>query len=265
MKTLIFTLILSNHATVYGLSHRTVTRRTALTRALSAPAALVAGGVAAPTAALGVVLPPTDSLERAALLSAIASRAPDATVLDALEALVPMDPSKGRGATEAADLGGEWLLLWSVGAEAFSPLLTLPRPLRPESYQYLGDVAAAEVGEGRVAQGLTGGLLGSNQLWLSSGSVADEDDPSVLDIKPPFRFQTGGKLGTGKPKKMIVEAGSDADFRAVNSRTREAQLAPPNKYKQLYLEGGGPGALRISTITEGDPVIVGAIFVHQKI
>lgn len=247
-----------------GLSQSSVTRRTALARVFSAPAALVATG-SAPTEALSAVPPAVDSSGRTDLLSSIASRSPDATVLAALEALVPLDPSKGRGAAEADDLDGEWRLLWSVGAEAFSPLLTLPRPFRPDSYQYLGGVAAAEVGEGRVAQGLTGGLLGPNQLWLSSGAVANEEDPSVLDIKPPFRFQVGGKAGTARPKKTIVEAGNDADFRAVNARTEEAQLAPPNKYKQLYLEGGGPGALRISTITEGDPVIIGAIFVHQKI
>ena len=45
----------------------------------------------------------------------------------------------------------------------------------------------------------------------------------------------------------------------------QAQRAPPNKYKQTYLEGGGKGALRISTVTEGDPVIVGEIFVHRKV
>ena len=47
---------------------------------------------------------------------------------------------------------GEWELIWSYGAEAFSPLLTLPRPFRPDSYQYLGPIATIEVGEGRVAQ-----------------------------------------------------------------------------------------------------------------
>ena len=52
-------------------------------------------------------------------------------------------------------------------------------------------------------------------------------------------------------------------FRKVNVRTDEAQQAPANKYKQLYLESGGVGALRISTVTEGDPVIVGEVFVHR--
>jgi len=175
--------------------------------------------------------------------------------------------SKGRGAAEP-DLGGEWKLIWSYGAEAFSPLLTLPKPFRPESLQYLGDVATSEVGEGRVAQGLTGGVLfpGTGlQLWLSSGAVVAEDDPSVLVIKPPFRLQLGGQVRSGTKKKTVVEGGSDADFRSQNARTVEAQEAPPNRYKQMYLEGGGSGALRVSTITDGDPVIVGATFVHQKI
>ena len=140
-----------------------------------------------------------------------------------------------------------------------------------------------------------GGVLGPVQLWLSSGAVVSGDDPSVLDIKPPFRLQAGGRAGSGATKRTIVEAGSDADFRKANVRTEEvhrafpgtntlalcnpsilaltlyghnpnqAQRAPPNKYKQTYLEGGGKGALRISTVTEGDPVIVGEIFVHRKV
>ena len=110
-----------------------------------------------------------------------------------------------------------------------------------------------------------GGVLGPVQLWLSSGALVSGDDPSVLDIKPPFRLQAGGRAGSGATKRTIVEAGSDADFRKANVRTEEAQRAPPNKYKQTYLEGGGKGALRISTVTEGDPVIVGEIFVHRKL
>lgn len=77
-----------------------------------------------------------------------------------------------------------------------------------------------------------------------------------------FRFE----LGTADPrssKSTIVEAGSDAEFRALNARSSEAQAAPKNRYLQEYLETTGPGALRISRIISGDPVIVGAIFVHQ--
>jgi hypothetical protein len=64
---------------------------------------------------------------------------------------------------------------------------------------------------------------------------------------------------------MVAEAGSDAEFRQLNARTEEAQQAPMNQYKQLYLEREGKGSLRISTITDGDPVIVGAIFCHVKL
>ena len=91
------------------------------------------------------------------------------------------------------------------------------------------------------------------------------DDPSVLEIFPPFRFELGGRYQTGKPKTLVVEAGSDAEFRKLNARTSEAQAAPKNRYQQLYLERNGKGSLRISTITDGDPVIVGAIFVHEKL
>jgi hypothetical protein len=202
------------------------------------------------------------------LLQAIKSSksSDEAQVRDAIQQLVPLDPSRGRGATMADDLSGEWKLLWSAKADAFSPLLKLPRPFKPDSYQYLGSAASLEVGSGRVAQGLTGGILGpSLQLWLSSGVEPSAADPSILEIYPPFRFQVGGRYQTRRPKTTIVEAGSDAEFRQLNARTSEAQQAPKNSYQQLYLEPNGKGSLRISTITDGDPVIIGAIFIHQKL
>ena len=58
---------------------------------------------------------------------------------------------------------------------------------------------------------------------------------------------------------------SDADFCKVNTQSAEAQLAPRNKYEQLYLEDFGTGSLRVSMIARGDPVIVGDMFVHQKL
>ena len=181
-----------------------VSRRAALTGAFSGSAAVLL-----PFAGASATVPaaPADLPERAALLSAISSGAPDSVVLSKIEALVLLDPGKGRGAAERDDLSGEWELIWSYGAEAFSPLLTLPRPFRPDSYQYLGPIATVEVGEGRVAQGLVGGVLGPVQLWLSSGAVVSGDDPSVLDIKPPFRLQAGGRAGSGATKRTIVEAG----------------------------------------------------------
>ena len=141
----------------------------------------------------------------------------------------------------------------------------LPSPFRPDSYQYFGGVAAREVGEGRVAQGLSGGVLGPLELWLSSGAVAREGHPSTLEIFPPFCFQLGRAPGSASPKRTIVEADSDAEFREVNARSTEAQLAPKNKYEQLYLENFGSGSLRVSMVTSGDPVIVGEMFVHQKL
>ncbi|VEU41100.1 unnamed protein product [Pseudo-nitzschia multistriata] len=200
------------------------------------------------------------------LLQSIRNNNSEAEILAAIDTLVPLDPSENKGATMASDLDGEWELLWSAKAEAFSPLLKLPKPFKPDSFQYLGSAAAQEVGPGRVAQGLTGGILGANtQLWLSSGVRPSSDDASVLEILPPFRFEVGGRYGSGTPKNRLVEAGSDAEFRKLNARTTEAQEAPKNSYKQLYLEREGKGSLRISTITAGDPVIVGAIFVHRKL
>ena len=74
----------------------------------------------------------------------------------------------------------------------------------------------------------------------------------------------GGGAGV-KEKRTIVESESDADFRRVNARSDEAQMAPRKEYMQLYLEDFGPGSLRVSVITRGDPVIVGDMFVHQKL
>ena len=237
-----------------------ISRKAALKGAFSAAVVLPFAGASATSSCTTADFP-----ERTALLSAIASGASDSVVLFKIDALMLLDPAKGR-VTEKDDLlAGEWKLVWSYGAESFSPLLTLPRPFRPDSYQYLGPIATDEVGEGRVAQGLMGGVLGPLQLWLSSGAMVSSDDPSVLDIKPPFRLQAGGRAGSGVAKRMIVEAGSDAAFRKANFRTDEAQRAPPSKYKQIYLEGGGKGALRISTVTEGDNFEVGAKFVHRKL
>jgi hypothetical protein len=211
--------------------------------------------------------PKPEAQARSHLLDSIRSNNSEKQVLGAIETLLPFDPAQGRGATIelANDLDGEWRLLWSAKADAFSPLLKLPKPFKPDSYQYLGTPAATEVGQGRVAQGLTGGILGPIQLWLSSGVTPSLQDPSVLDILPPFRFQVGGRYLSGTPKTTIVEAGSDAEFRQVNARTQQAQEAPKNAYQQLYLERNGKGSIRISTVADGDPVIVGAIFVHQKL
>ena len=171
-------------------------------------------------------------------------------------------------ASYASGLDGEWKLLWYNKSD-FSPLLKLPSPFRPDSYQYFGTIAEQEVGEGRVAQGLTSGILSAleplKELWLSSGAVGQEGHPSTLEIFPPFRFQLGELPGSTTEKQTIVESESDADFRGANGRTVEAQLAPKNEYEQLYLENLGSGSLRVSMVTKGDPVIVGDMFVHQKL
>lgn len=193
-----------------------------------------------------------------ALLQAIAS-GNDSSVFSSIDNIVATTPSRGK----ASDVDGTWQLLWSYKADKFSPLLQLPRPFKPDSFQYFGATAAQEVGDSRVAQGLTGGILGDNQLWLSSGTIPLDDN--ILEIQPPFRLQLGGRVRTGVPKKTIVDSGSDADFRSLNGRTAEAQAAPKNKYAQLFIEGDAPGSLRVSKIVDGDPEIVGAVFVHRKL
>lgn len=122
------------------------------------------------------------------------------------------------------------------------------------------------------------------ELWLSSGigPLSDESrsgkDLTTLIIYPPFRLQLGhtppsitttednnNNSSSNKNKRTIVESESDVDFRKVNSRTVDAQNAPRNEYEQLYIENLGTGSLRISVITKGDPVIVGNMFIHQKL
>jgi len=204
---------------------------------------------------------------RSNLLRAIQQKKPQAEVIQAIDELVPFNPAKQNPSTWKEDLDGEWKLIWSANDENFSPLLRLPKPFKPDSYQYFGKPASIEVGEGRVAQGLTNGIFGNSQLWLSSGiePISPSENPFILEIEPPFRLQLGGRPGTGKPKKTLVEAGNDADFRKVNARSTEAQQAGKNIYEQVYVEQNGKGSLRISKITDGDPVIVGAILIHEKL
>lgn len=196
---------------------------------------------------------------RTRVLDAIAADAPEQVVLAEIEALVRQDPSDGKAATSQA-LDGTWRLLWSAGADKFSPLLGLPRPIRPESLQLLGPAAAEQVGEGRVANLLRLPLGATARL--SSGVRPAADEASTLEILPPFRFEAV----LGSTQKTLVEAGSDADFRKLNARDAEAQAAPKNLYAQRYLETSGtPGDLRVSTVVSGDPVIVGSVFVHQRV
>ncbi|KAL7430842.1 hypothetical protein ACHAXM_002380 [Skeletonema potamos] len=207
--------------------------------------------------------------ERNTLLEAISSNSSDEVIVQAIQNLIPLNPLKSSSPSEYnSALDGEWKLLWYNKSD-FSPLLKLPSPFRPDSYQYFGKIAEQEVGEGRVAQGLVGGVVSlsggsKKELWLSSGAVPSKDDPSILEIYPPFRFQLGETPGSSSPKSTIVESQSDAEFRAANARSTEAQLAPKNEYEQVYLENFGSGSLRVSVITKGDPVIVGDMFVHQK-
>lgn len=202
----------------------------------------------------------TGSPERQTLLQKIISRASDEEVSIAISKLEPLDPSKGQAAT-VSELGGTWELIYSVNAEAFSPLLNLPKPIRPTSLQLLGGDAAAQVGDGRVAQVLNFPIVPLS-LVLSSGAVPVTTDSSTLEIFPPFRLEA--KFGGAKVQ--LVESGSDADFRALNARDEEAQAAGRNMYKQRYLETTGErGDLRISEVVSGDPVIVGEVFVHRRL
>mmetsp|Transcript_32308 Transcript_32308/g.96890 ORF Transcript_32308/g.96890 Transcript_32308/m.96890 type:complete len:301 (-) Transcript_32308:114-1016(-) len=268
---------LSNEVRSGNMNAPTLSRRDALISGATAAAA-TAAAVFAPSQARAdaVTFPIEGSPERQSLLNAIASGSSDAILVDLIAQLEPLDPSKGNGAA-APEIGGTWELIYSVNAEAFSPLLTLPKPIRPTSLQLLGDDAAREVGDRRVAQVLNFPFVPLS-LLLSSGAVPVEDKLTTLEIFPPFRlevvwgddslrkagrFAQGGKGGS---RVQMVESGSDADFRSLNARDEEAQAAGRNMYKQRYLEvTGQPGDLRISEVVAGDPVIVGALFVHRRL
>jgi len=201
-------------------------------------------------------------LERQKLLTLIrSSKSSESDVLKAIEELEPLDPSRGNAAVSPL-LGGTWELIYSVNADAFSPLLNLPKAIRPKSLQLLGEDAALKVGRGRVAQVLDFPFAPLS-LVLSSGTVPVATDPSMLEIFPPFRLElTVAKTNTFP----IVEAGSDADFRSINARDSEAQAAPRNMYKQRYLDTtGNKGDIRISEVVSGDPVIVGSLFIHRRL
>ena len=222
--------------------------------------AIVGSIIGPPSSVLARAGEVPSSPERDALLKAISSKSSDEIVLNCIDKLIATEPAKLSTLSLTDRINGEWKLIWSIKDDKFSPLLQLPPPLRPTSYQLAGAAAAPIVGEGRIAQLLTNGILGPTKTWLSSG-VVEYKDPDILQIRPPFRLE----LETPWNRQTLVEAGSDADFRAVNVRSVDAQKAPPNLYQQFYLEDSGPGSLRISKIIEGDPVIVGATFVHMKL
>ena len=252
MRPLLVALMaLITHAT--SAPHRPeYTRRAALRRMIAATS-VAAWSPYHPASALDAIA------ERDSLVAAIESDAADDVVLRAIEALVPLDPSSGRAATSQS-LTGTWDLLWSYKADKFSPLLGLPRAVRPRSLQLLGDAATPIAGQGRVANQLY--FPFGAHLTLSSGVQPVEGDPSVLEIFPPFRLDVDAAGAT----RRLVDAGSDADFRALNARTSDEQAAPRNKYAQLYLETSGEaGDLRISKVVSGDPVIVGSMFVHRRL
>jgi hypothetical protein len=191
------------------------------------------------------------NLQRRNLLQKIAESASDEDIAIAISQLEPYDPSKGTAATSPY-LDGTWELIYGLNASAFSPLLNLPNPIRPQSLQLVGEAASPIVGQGRIAQILNFPLIPLS-LILSSGAVPVVSDKSILEIFPPFRLEV--RLGGTRIK--LVESGSDADFRALNARDAEAQAAGRNLYKQRYLENSGKkGDLRISEVIAGDPMLV---------
>lgn len=205
--------------------------------------------------------------ERQDLLRAIETNAPDEVVLQAIKALVPLDPSSGRGAVSDS-LAGTWRLLWSYkengGGAADSPLLKLPRVIRPTSLQLVGAPATAVVGKGRVANILCF-PAGIRLLLSSNGFPVPEGPPSELEISPPFRLEIDA--GGGAAKLQLFDTASGIQRDGIRLYVDENQQpAPRNKYEQQYLEVANvPGDLRISKIVCCDTTIVGSVFVHERV
>mmetsp|Transcript_15429 Transcript_15429/g.36637 ORF Transcript_15429/g.36637 Transcript_15429/m.36637 type:complete len:271 (+) Transcript_15429:518-1330(+) len=222
---------------------------------LNAAAAIADGGGVA-TAAIGGG---DDARARARteLLATIAAGRSDAEIMANVAALVPFDPSRGRGAVDAS-LAGTWDLVWTHD-EAPALVKWARRTLhQPVGTQLLGE-ASASFGPGRVAQLLD---VGGVRFELSSGATPADDDARVIRILPPFRFAA---LAGGRRFELAATE-DDAGFRKLNARSAEAVAAPRNRYAQEYLETSGRvGDLRISRITEGDTAIVGNVYIHQRI
>ena len=80
------------------------------------------------------------------LRALIAADGSEAQVLAAMESLVSAGSGGAASSEGLSEVAGTWRLLGSAGASKFSPLLGLPRPIRPESLQLLGPPAAQQVG-----------------------------------------------------------------------------------------------------------------------
>ena len=194
LSFLLFTAWVVRDATCLSLGNRNVrvveserdnsmSRRSCLTKVVGGLSVVATASATGVKPSLAEELPPPSSesfeASRTRLMQLIrdpVSSSNEAKVLAAIEDLVPFDPSQKKGAAFVEDLDGEWELLWSAKAEAFSPLLKLPKPFKPDSFQYLGSAAAGEVGPDRVAQGLTGGILGRT----SCGSRVVFEPPPVM-------------------------------------------------------------------------------------
>eukprot|EP00586_Coscinodiscus_wailesii_P016672 CAMPEP_0172500350 /NCGR_PEP_ID=MMETSP1066-20121228/137159_1 /TAXON_ID=671091 /ORGANISM="Coscinodiscus wailesii, Strain CCMP2513" /LENGTH=292 /DNA_ID=CAMNT_0013274531 /DNA_START=164 /DNA_END=1042 /DNA_ORIENTATION=+ len=281
-KCFIVLLCLQTVTLIHGLSNpnpklvstpqsQTISRRAWITAATTAIATSTASNVLTPKEANAASFPPpfisedemnSGSPERRELLRLISSGS-NASVDDiesVISRLDKLDPSAGTGAI-VPELDGKWELIYSINAESFTTLLSLPKPIRAKSFQLLGSEAVKTLGEdGRVAQVLQ--FPFGPSIVLSSGAVPVGGDGTTLEIFPPFRLE----LAFLGQKVTLVNAGSDSDFRALNARDDDAKAAPRNMYKQRYLETSGKsGDIRISEVVSGDPVVVGTLLIHRRV
>ena len=82
-----------------------------------------------------------------------------------------------------------------------------------------------------------------------------------LHTGPPFIFEL--LVGKDVDKAFSIPLGSESSVNSDESALLGSQL---NTFTQLYLESSGQaGDIRVSKVTEGDPVVIGSTFVHVRL
>jgi hypothetical protein len=171
--------------------------------------------------------------DRNQLLSAIARRASDDEVINVIRHL--RDPSNGRAAMYPDRLDGQWELIWSYKAEAFSPLLKLPKPFKPDSYQYLGSAAEGEVGAGRISQGLTGGILGTGSCGFRRALLRQMLTPPSWRFNRRFALSWVVVMVRVFPRRLSSRRKVMPSFdRLISAPRRNKQLARTNINKCIW-------------------------------
>mmetsp|Transcript_16685 Transcript_16685/g.23007 ORF Transcript_16685/g.23007 Transcript_16685/m.23007 type:complete len:275 (-) Transcript_16685:90-914(-) len=193
--------------------------------------------------------PPTSQAEaRQQLLETISSGGDSKEVQLAIDNLVPFNPTNEPA--RSPKLEGEWRLLWSSDvAEVTKATKDFPLPF--QSIQLIGPGGGMEEGRAANLIRVFGGFI---TLKLSSSAVPDPANSSAVTIGPPFRL--GLLVGD---KYFPIQENDGAERKDILGNEF-------NEFSQLYFEDSGkPGDLRVSKVTNGDPIVIGSEFVHVRV